>query len=398
VIRYGSSFRAAAVAETLARARALAGPLGISRVTEVTAMDRLGVPVYVAIRPDASPGTVCVTAGKGLTRAEACVGAYMEAIELAWADGRTQVPLVAATARALGEREDAVLDFCPIWGTTLDLDAPLLCVAASDVVTGASALVPAESVLHPLGPQHRTPRWFGTGSNGLASGNSVDEATVHGLAEVIERDVTSFHAIRDRSRLVRPETLPAHVRALRETMGRLGFELLVRWLPNPFGLPSIMAVGFDRQQPDVTLRGDGCHPARDVALNRAVTETVQCRLSLIHGGRDDMTQVTRPASGLTGEQRAEVMARLLAELARADDAVSWDDVPDRSAGLDEVADCLRFLVEVLAAAGLRRVLRVVLTPPDYPVAVVRVIVPGLEHYTRPIPRIGPRLRRLTREA
>jgi len=397
VIRYGSSFRQVPVEETLRRARGIAKSVGISRVTEVTYLDRIGIPVFVAIRPDAQPRSVCVSAGKGLTAADARIGAYMEAIELAWAEHvRARVPIVTARARDLldgAQRPRAVLDFAPTWGTILDLDAPMLCVEAADIEGDARFLVPAEAVLHPLPDSFGGMRYFGTGSNGLASGNSVEEATVHGLAEVIERDITSFHNVRDGARLVRPETLPEVVRDLRQRIDAAGFELVVRYLPNPFGLPAFMAVSFDRNQPEITLRGDGCHPSKEVALLRAVTETIQCRLSLIHGGRDDLDVVYRPVAPLPQEERASLYKRVLTRLSQDPAPLDYADIADRSDGVRDLSSCLARLLSPLREAGISRVLRVVYTPNDYPVQVVRVIVPGLECYSRDTRRIGPRLRR-----
>ena len=57
-----------------------------TRVTDITRLDWAGVPVYASIRPEAYPGSLCVNAGKGVTPLEAQVGAYMEAIEYAFAE------------------------------------------------------------------------------------------------------------------------------------------------------------------------------------------------------------------------------------------------------------------------------------------------------------------------
>ena len=70
---------------TVNHARSLARGLGISRVTDITRLDCVGVPVFASIRPDAQPGSLCVNAGKGITVGEARAGAYMEAIEYAFA-------------------------------------------------------------------------------------------------------------------------------------------------------------------------------------------------------------------------------------------------------------------------------------------------------------------------
>lgn len=382
--------------QTLARARGIARSVGISRVTEITYLDRLGIPVFVAVRPDAQPRSVCVSAGKGFTPQEAQIGAYMEAIELAWAEhGRARVPIITARTRDLLDgavRPRAVLDFAPTWGVIIDLDAQMLCVDAIDIASGQHFLVPAETVFHPLPETLGGARYFGTGSNGLASGNTVQEATVHALAEVIERDITSFHNVRDGSRLVAPESLPETVRGLYQRFDDQGFTLVVRALPNAFELPSFMAVSFDRSQPAITLRGDGCHPSKTVALFRAVTETIQCRLSLIHGGRDDLDVVYRPVAPLPQEARESLYQRVLAQLCRDPQPLDFAEIRDRSDEISDLDTCLEMLMRTLRAHGFSRVLRVVYTAPDYPVQVVRVIVPGLECYSRDTRRIGPRLR------
>lgn len=400
MIRYGSSYREVAIETTLARAQQVAPQLGISRVTEITYLDRIGVPVFVAIRPDAQPGSICVSAGKGMTADEARIGAYMEAIELAWAEyGRTRAPLTTIPSGEVldgASRPEALLDFCPSWGQFLDRTADMQCVRADDIVTGESFLVPAETVFHPLPTELGGVRYFGSGSNGLASGNTVLEATVHALAEVIERDVTSFHNARDASRLVRRDTLPEPILGLLAHLSEQGFELVVRALPNPFGLPCFMAVSFDRNQPEVTLRGDGCHPVRSIALLRAVTETIQARLSLIHGGRDDLANVHRPFSTLSPEEKAEVYGRVLGGLLSDPQPLAYTDLPDHAGVVGDLQGCLALLIARLYTVGFPRVLRFVYTPPDYPLQVVRVIVPGLECYSRDTNRIGPRLRRYLR--
>ena len=53
-------------------------------------------------------------------------------------------------------------------------------------------LVPASAVFHPLPlqlpPSHDHAPLFRTNTNGLASGNKLEEVIFHGLSEVIERD------------------------------------------------------------------------------------------------------------------------------------------------------------------------------------------------------------------
>ncbi|MBX3156903.1 MAG: YcaO-like family protein [Deltaproteobacteria bacterium] len=393
-IRCSSSLRALTVAETLARARELAPGLGVARVTDITRLDRVGLPVFISVRPGAERHSTCVSAGKGLRPEEAEVGAVMEAIELAWAEHRRcALPIVAARVADLGtpERPFGVLDHCPVWGTRIDLDAPIACIAADDVATGARTLVPAEAVIHPLPRSVAGVRYFGTHSNGLASGNTVEEATVHGLAEVLERDTISFHLLRDRARLVRTETLPEPVRALADRLRATGFELIVRWLPNAFGLPAFTAVIFHRHQPELASPGDGLHPVREIALVRAVTETAQARLGFIHGGRDDLADIYGRYAHLTADDKAAHFERHFAAWTADPEPVDYAALPDLAAAARDLPSALATLLGALGREGLTRVLRVAYTPADYPVQVVRVIVPGLELHSKDTLRVGPRL-------
>jgi ribosomal protein S12 methylthiotransferase accessory factor len=58
--------------------------LGVTRVGEITGLDRIGIPVWFAVRPNAR--TLSVSQGKGLSDAAARASAVMEAVELAHAE------------------------------------------------------------------------------------------------------------------------------------------------------------------------------------------------------------------------------------------------------------------------------------------------------------------------
>jgi ribosomal protein S12 methylthiotransferase accessory factor len=88
--RLSSSLRRRSAEETLRIiANDIAPQLGITRVTDTTWLDRIGIPVFASIRPDALKGSLCVNAGKGLRSVEAKIGAYMEAIEFSLAQYNT---------------------------------------------------------------------------------------------------------------------------------------------------------------------------------------------------------------------------------------------------------------------------------------------------------------------
>src|SRR5262249_22164822 len=151
-------------------------------------------------------------------------------------------------------------------------------------------LVPAELAFFPYHPAFGEERCFSSNSNGLCSGNTVLEATVHGLAEIIERDILSFKMVDDRSVLVNQQTLPEEIRRIAARLDSLGLELHIRYVENAFALPLFIATVAEpwSRDPIYVNGGFGCNPSSRIALTRAVCEAMQSRLSFIHGGRDDL--------------------------------------------------------------------------------------------------------------
>jgi ribosomal protein S12 methylthiotransferase accessory factor len=399
-VQLSSSLRASPPEATLARAKLAAGALGITRVTDITRLDRVGIPVYASIRPGAAEGSLCVNAGKGLRPIEAEVGAYMEAIEFALAEpAAKRVPIFMARARDVLDgrrRREAILDLCPRLGAKIVVDAPMDCVEAEEITTGERALVPAELVFLPYRPNARFRGHFGTSSNGLASGNTVEEATVHALSELIERDIKSFEAIRDTSR-------PVDLRAVRHPLVTrirdAGLELHVRTARNIFGLPYFFAILHDPDAcaPHLLNAGYGCHLHRNVAFVRAVAEAAQSRLSFIHGGRDDLTRHHEQFAGWSFARKRAFVTRVVVR-ASAGEPIAFTEVEDHAREATTIARALSLLVARLAAAGLRRVYRVCLTRPDEKLQVVRMIVPGLELFNETTQRVGFRIREHARRS
>ncbi|MEM2098027.1 MAG: YcaO-like family protein, partial [Methanothrix sp.] len=159
---------------------------GITRVADITNLDRIGIPVFTSIRPTAEKGAISVYNGKGATPTEAKVSAIMEGIERYSAEVRN-ADLI--TARFSELRENALNPEELILPRGADPDAEIPWVRGYDLIGEEEILVPANAVFHPL-PSSYT-RLFRTNTTGLASGNQLEEAIFHGLAEVVERDAWS---------------------------------------------------------------------------------------------------------------------------------------------------------------------------------------------------------------
>lgn len=394
-VRLSSSLRTRTAEESLVFARPLALQRGVSRVTDTTWLDRLGIPVYASIRPDAPAGSLNVHAGKGFTHAEAKIGAYMEAIEFSFAEsGRSCVePHLATPLDVLASFKNTIAfpSFCPSQRCehVVQADDLLGVVEAEEILSlNAKVLVPAELVFYPYtGPGVRI---YGSTMNGLASGNTVEEATVHALAEVMERDVDSFLRIGAPSYLVEPESLPTRLREMVRRFEHAGMEFHLRYAPNAFGLAHLSGFVLEEGDfPAAMAAGMGFHCNSDIAAVRAISEAAQSRLTTIHGGRDDLVDLQLKFGKFGAEKSKDVRAQMRRTVSDGANRIAFGDIPNADAGT--LAAARASLHDGLMRAGLYHVARVVLTDASCPFQVVRVIVPGAEHHNHDNQRVGPRL-------
>jgi ribosomal protein S12 methylthiotransferase accessory factor len=393
-----NSIRSRDLRDTLPRAEAAARNIGIARVAEITHLDRIGLPVFVSIRPLSN--YLCVSAGKGFTPMEAKVGALMEGYEMAVAEihrpEETLNDRLGVMLRAYGF---AFLDFSPVLGASYDPDLRLSWVSTEDLLSEELCHVPASMVVTPPAAEYG-PAVYGSTTNGLSSGNSVAEATCHALCEVIERDIQSFQRARDTSRLVDPNSLPGPVLDAVNHISEAGFNLWLRSAHNVFELPFFSAVIADPADRDPARinAGYGCHPSPCIAASRAVCEAVQSRLGFIHGARDDLAQIELPFKRMSPVDRAIVADELQQREQSTRQTIRFEDVSgNHSAKSGTPMDSLvSHLLEALSKAGLKRALRYIF-PVAEDLAVVRVIVPGAENFSSRTKKVGRRLAEYVRE-
>lgn len=366
--------------------------LGISRITDSTALDHLGLPVFAAIRPRGL--TLRVHAGKARDRAAARLGACMEAVEYAAVEaasacGPDGTMPAGRLQAAWGGRLDWA-DLAPRHGATLRLDRPLAWCAC--IVLGAPGAsptqclpLPAERVLLPFDDPHQ-PGVFGSNSHGQAAAFSLDDAVLRGLLEVLERDAVAMNLGRDASARVTSASLPPPWGRLQARWRAAGVALHLRHLPNDFGLPAFEALLHEPTNGGVNLAGgSGLNPDPATALGRAIAEAAQSRLSTIHGGRDDLTHYYSKFSPDRQVDTAAREARLLARAADAARSVHFGDVPAAPSALRIGApgDRLEAHRRHLAALGFPLVLVRRFDTPGrllaaHGVHVVRVVVPRCE--------------------
>lgn len=360
---------------TLERITPLLSRMGITRVADVTGLDRIGIHVALACRPNAR--SLSVSQGKGLTRAAARASAVMECIELHHAE-RPQLPLLLASVRELQASGRPMVEVDALAGATSSRyhpDRPLLWTEAREHRSGASCWIPYE-VVHTsaLLPAPTGSGCFSSTSNGLASGNHPLEALAHGLCEVIERDAaavwqTQSAARRAATRLDLDSVREADCLEVLDRYRTAGIGVRAWETTSDVRVPAYLCEIVDAaaSQGTSAFTGMGCHLSPAIALLRALTEAAQSRMTYITGSRDDLFRRDYRAVRTDG-RAAEAEAPAVRALADAPAAP-----PTRSFDED-----VALLVQRLAAAGLPSVLVVDLTSDQLGIPVLRVVVPGAE--------------------
>ncbi|MDD1705404.1 MAG: YcaO-related McrA-glycine thioamidation protein [Methanoregulaceae archaeon] len=368
--------------ETLSRVEKLLPAAGITRVADITNLDRIGIPVFSSIRPTAGLGAVSVYNGKGATPAEAKVSAMMEGIERFSAEVLRHDLVVERYSR-IREETPALDPASLILPAGKDPDAPVPWITGYDLGAGEDILVPASAVFHPLPPEY--PQLFRTSTNGLASGNTLEEAVFHALMEIIERDAWSLaEASRDTGPQVQEVDDPLAESLLDKFMAA-GVEVTIKDITSDIGIPTIAAVSDDAllKDPALLTIGMGTHTSARIAVLRALTEVAQSRLTQIHGAREDTT--VAEIRKKMGYERTKRMNRYWFSSPKSR---KFAEIPsfDTTDFLDDITLARQRLLE----AGLTRMIVVNLTRETIGVPVVRVIVPGLEVFAMDQERIGRR--------
>lgn len=343
------------------------GAYGITRVAELTGLDIIGMPVFMAVRPLAT--TVGVSQGKGATPLLARLSAVMESIEMSVCERYFTTPDAFVAQAADLDLPYATTEITPTDRSVISDRFPLKWAPAVALGDGAPTFVPLRAVAMDgiADGTWRPPTQF-CSANGLASGNNLAEATIHALLEVIERFSTAGMAktsIRQR-KVLDLATMPAcWSRDLIEHLHDLGFWVEVVDCSTVPGVSTFATFVWSPDMPGL-YAGSGSHFLPEIAVQRALTESVQSRMSVISGAREDIgisayRGVRYPVAPVTVEPNQ-----------------TWDAISPPALGPEvPSAEVLAWLADQVSVMSGRPVLRVDMTPPGEPFAVCKVVVPGL---------------------
>lgn len=383
---------------------------GITRLTEITDLDRIKIPVFSAIRPTAQEGSVSVYAGKGATKEQAKASAMMEGFERYSAerqdsDGeRTIVDTYNNIQRGQSSVENALNPrdlILPKNFTTDNVEnSRLEWIEAEDIISEKNIYLPANAVFHPYIPTREVRpspiAIFKGNTNGLASGNIIEESVLHGIFEVVERDAWSIFELTKRNKKeINPDTIENDIiNELLDKFHKEGINIKLMDLTADLKITTIAASADDTllKDPALLTLGVGTHLNPEVAAVRALTEVAQSRATQIHGTREDTIRADFMRKA--GYEHMKKMNKHY--FSKEEERIDLGDIEDKSS--NSIKKDIETSIEEVQKAGFDQVLYTDLRRDEIGISVVRVVIPKTELYSLDEERIGNRALKYDRKA
>lgn len=375
--------------ETLERVIPLLPKAGMEPLEDITGKDNIGIPVYSISRPGASKGAVSNYNGKGPTPEQAMASAVMEAMERYSAERRETDEIIYGTYKQAcdaGFTLDPKEMILPLRILNYVDDGEIGWYPGYEMFRGEDIWVPANAVFHPYFTDGDM-QVFRYHTNGIAAGNTMEEAILHALLELVERDAWSICEFTERMNadvLVDEDSICGR---LLEQFREGGVEIHLKDLTNDLGIPTIGAAADDvmTKDPELLTIGVGTHLNPEIAAVRAITEVAQSRTTHKHGVKTNAK--LQKISHEMGYDKIKAVNKVW--YAHSGRDVKLSDM--KRLDTDYVLDDIEVVLERLVERGFDKVIAVDLTRPEVKVPVVRMIVPGLEVYTMDPEREGARL-------
>lgn len=369
--------RAVDPAQTLKRIRPYFEQAGLTRLSNLSGLDRHDLFVTGAYRPNSK--SMAVSSGKSLTLEGALVSGAMESLEL-WA-AENMVPELTTCPWNSLEMNRIPLELLPLrpHGLFSPRRNEVWC-AGWDLMNHKTVAVPFQFVTMDLcfSEFDGTMASFRADSNGLASGSSTLEAISSALYEVVERDaVTLWDFAAEKGGLppARVNLDPTGFPRIDELVARIrasGIDVYLFDCTSDTEVPVYSAYCADQEVPRMVAMGYGAHLDPLVAAERALIEAIQGRTVMVAGAREDIYRYhyeMRCLSNAREFNRYIEFNQPRVELSR-----------HRSQASETFEGDIQLTLDLLRKVGLEQALVVDLTPPGWDISVVRLLVPGLQGY------------------
>ena len=381
---------------TLERTTKLLPRIGVTRIANITDLDRVGIPVFSAIRPSAAAGAISIYSGKGVTDTNARISAIMESFERCLAEQpevsinlsgvQLDTERMVDTYESISESYPALFPDALLLPQHISEFTKIEWVMGHDIMNDIEVFVPANAVFHPYDPRNGV-KLFRSNTNGLASGNTIEEAVLHGLLEVIERDALSIaeYTRNPGTEIVLSESDGINF-GLKAKLEETGIKVKLWLLESDVDVPTVVVALDDTvlKDPALLVMGAGSHLSPEIAVTRALTEAAQSRVVQIHGAREDTDreQVVRTFG-------YDHMKKLNWYWYEDGKTVPMNELMDSSsdtpaANISTVLERLDGIADGAIIVNLSR---------GVEVPVVRAIIPMFEQYTLDRERKGDRIKK-----
>jgi thioglycine synthase len=405
------SSRIKPVEETIKTILPVSSNIGITRLADITNMDILGIPNFSAVLPG-TEDYIWVYSGKGPTRMDAKASALMESIErYSSLPSGNRNKMIQGSYKEVSKVSKILHPSNVVEPMILEYDDEMIMdfLSGYDLVNNDRILIPAPLALFRYSPKPPAINPFAYHhTNGLASGNVLEEAICHSLCELIERDATSlaelnasalpYNFLRTMTKYLSDNGLEIDpvdgtefvdddskypdvdisnidfkpISNLVKKFNDAKIPLIIKDITSPIGVPTFNASSIEWITEDYgyLAEGHGTHPDARIALLRAITEVSQTRAANIQGARDDLRKISYGNSNSDEKKTWQFM--------KSKNTIQFSEI--KSFIHDDILDDINFILSRLVSNGLKQVIVVDLTNPQIMIPVVRTIVPGLETF------------------
>jgi thioglycine synthase len=412
-------------ADTLDEIMPICNNIGVTRISDITYMDKLYIPNYSVFLPG-TEDSIWVYSGKGPTKKQAKASALMESIERFCSLSSTHPKnFIRGTYFELSKIYSKVLHPSevvePVLSTYNDKFSNIDFIPGFDLQNNKEVLVPVQLVLSKYSTNSPSAYVFlYTHTNGLASGNVIEEAVCHALCEVIERDAVSVADLcassipysifkmnkssQKKEKLGYPNITEdefaddssifpevdiseiacenEQIKFLVKRFSDVGISLMIKDITQKdIGIPTFVASSVEWLTNDYGYfaKGYGTHLDARIALIRAITELSQTRAGNIQGARDDLKKIQYKENDEIYKRKWEFMPTSPSPVKKNNEtSILFSDI--KSYVKKDILDDIKLILNKLKKAGLKRAIIVNLTNPNVGIPVVRAIVPGLETF------------------
>lgn len=395
---FSCAYRAIDPSETIANYENKLKIAGITRISDITHLDRIGIPVFSAIRPTAQDGGVSIYAGKGAKKEQAKASAMMEGFERYSAerqeiDGKnSKIANIEEIANENYIHPNDLILSDEVKNLDFNNENRLEWCLATDINSEEEYYIPSNAIYHPYIPtdSKETSAIFKGNTNGLASGNVLEEAILHGMLEVIERDAWSiFELTKKNKKGINIDNIENPlIQNLISKFEKESIDIKLMDLTADIDIPTIAATADDTVLKDPALLnlGVGTHLNPEIGVLRALTEVAQSRATQIHGTREDTSRAVFMRKA--GYKRMKIMNKYYFEKENPQNIIELSDIKDKST--DSLKTDIEITMKELKDNSLDKILFKDLTRKEIGVNVVRVIIPKTENYAIDPDRIGNR--------